>query len=50
MENVHFVNLVGTKTVFRHAPFYSFSPQMIDIELNLTDSKPWTEMEKDERT
>jgi hypothetical protein len=46
MENVHFVNLIGIKTVFPRVPFYSFSPQLIDIELNLPDSKAWIGMEK----
>ena len=50
MDNVHFVNLKGLESVFRHLFFYSFSPQLIDIELNPANSKLRTEKEKDERT
>jgi hypothetical protein len=50
MDNVHFVNLEGLKSVFGHPFFYSFSTQLIDIELNPANSKLRIEREKDERT
>jgi ABC-2 type transport system ATP-binding protein len=46
MDNVHFVNLEGLKSVFQHPFFYSFSPQLIDTELNPANSKLRTEMKK----
>lgn len=50
MDNVHFVNVEGLKSVFQHQFFYSFSPQLIDIELNPANSKLRREREKDEGT
>ena len=38
MDNDHFVNLEGLKSVFRHPFFYSFSLLLIDIELNPANS------------
>ena len=35
MGNVHFVNLVSHKTVFKHGFLYSFALRLVDIELNL---------------
>jgi len=46
MDNVHFVNLKDLKSVFQHPFFYSFSTQLIDIELNPANSKLRTEMKE----
>jgi hypothetical protein len=42
MDNVPFVNLESLKSVFQRPFCYSFSPQLIDIELNPTNPKPTT--------
>jgi ABC-2 type transport system ATP-binding protein len=46
MDNVHFVNLRGIRTVFLHRFFSSFSPRVIDIQLNPANSKLSAECEK----
>jgi len=46
MDNVHFVNLEGLKSVLRTLFFYSFSTRLIDILLNPANSMLRTEMKK----
>lgn len=50
MGNVHFVNLACHKMVFGHRSFYSFSPRLVDVELNLVIAQHFMEREKNERT